>query len=438
MANTLYKLDTITVGAGGAASVTFSNIPQTYTDLVIKTSVRSTGTGGSGFDDYLNIRLNSDSGTNYAEKYLQGYAGSVASGGSSSRNKILAGFGNGSSSTSNTFSSNEIYIPNYVGSNNKSASIDGVLENNDTSNYVLRLIAPVWNNTSAITSINLFLDGGNIAQYSTFTLYGVFKEDVSVAPAVPTIGTASDGGTGTTASVAFTPVSGAASYTATSTPGSITATALTTPITVSGLTTGTAYTFKVKANNPIGSSGESAASNSVTPEVPGVYESIASVTGTGSSATISFTSIPSTYKHLQIRYNARCASGAITDHYIRLNGDTGSNYTRHWLFALDSGGPYTSSATSTTPPSMGYIQGYDTNPTTGGIVDIHDYQSTSKNKTIRYITGGAEQQTSSQGALTVGSALWMNNTTAVNQIDLVLASSNWSTSSTFSLYGIKG
>ena len=170
----------------------------------------------------------------------------------------------------------------------------------------------------------------------------------------------------------------------------------------------------------------------------GAFESIATLSGTGSSAIISFSSIPSTYKHLQLRYNARCASGAITDHYIRLNGDTGSNYARHWIFALDSGGPYTSTAQNTTPPSMGYIQGYDTNPTTAGIVDIHDYQSTSKNKTIRYITGGDEQQTSSQGALTIGSALWMNNVNAINQIEIVLASSNWSTSSTFSLYGIKG
>jgi len=171
---------------------------------------------------------------------------------------------------------------------------------------------------------------------------------------------------------------------------------------------------------------------------PGAFESIATLSGTGSSGTISFSSIPSTYKHLQLRYNARCASGAITDHYIRLNGDTGSNYARHWIFALDSGGPYVSAASTTTPPSMGYIQGYDTNPTTAGIVDIIDYQSTSKNKTIRYITGGAEQQTSSQGALTIGSALWMNNVNAINQIEIVLASSNWSTSSTFSLYGIKG
>lgn len=172
--------------------------------------------------------------------------------------------------------------------------------------------------------------------------------------------------------------------------------------------------------------------------VPGAYESIATVNGTGSSGTISFSSIPSTYKHLQIRYNARCASGAITDHYIRFNGDTGGTYTKHWVFALDSGGLYTSSTTSTTPPSLGYIQGYDTYPTTGGVVDIHDYTSTSNAKTIRYLTAGDEQSTGSQGAIVVGSALWMNTTNAINQIELVLASSNWSSSSSFSLYGIKG
>ena len=262
-------------------------------------------------------------------------------------------------------------------------------------------------------------------------------------PTTPTIGTASDGGTGTSASVAFTASSyigkGTITYTATSSPGSLTGTGSSSPITVSGLTTGTAYTFTVSGTTNYGvASASSAASNSVTPANPTSYESIASVTGTGSSGVISFTSIPSTYKHLQIRYNARCASGAITDHYIKLNNDSGSNYTKHWMFALDSGGVYTSAASSTTPPSMGYIQGYDTNPTTAAIIDIHDYQSTSKNKTIRYVTGGAEQQSSSQGALTIGSALWMNSGSAVSQIDITLASSNWSSSSTFSLYGIRG
>lgn len=169
---------------------------------------------------------------------------------------------------------------------------------------------------------------------------------------------------------------------------------------------------------------------------PGATLLIQRVNGTGSSGTISFTSIPQTYKSLQLRFNARCASGAITDCYIRFNSDTGSNYAKHWMFALDSGGVYTSAASTTTPPSIGYMQGYDTYPTTGGIINIHDYASTSKYKTNRYVVGSSEPQASAQGALVIGSSLWMN-TNAITSIDIVLASSNFSSSSTFALYGMK-
>ena len=176
MAHTYSKIATYTVGSGGVASIDFLNIPQNYVDLVIKTSLRSVGTGGSGFDDYFNIRFNGDSGTNYGEKYLQAYSGAAQSGGNSARNKILAGMGNGSTSTSSTFASNEIYISNYSSSTFKSLSIDGVLENSNTSDYVIRVIAPIWKNVAAITSINLFLDGANFAQHSTVHLYGIKAE----------------------------------------------------------------------------------------------------------------------------------------------------------------------------------------------------------------------------------------------------------------------
>lgn len=169
----------------------------------------------------------------------------------------------------------------------------------------------------------------------------------------------------------------------------------------------------------------------------GAFESIATATGTGSSGTITFSSIPQNYKHLQIRLNGRCSSGAITDCYIRYNSDTGSNYTQHWIFALDGGGPYTSASGARSPFSIGYVQGYDTYPTTASIIDVHDYSSTSKYKTTKFITGGDEQQTTSQGSIVIGSGLWMN-TNAITSIDIVLASSSWSSSSKFALYGIKG
>ena len=100
-------------------------------------------------------------------------------------------------------------------------------------------------------------------------------------PSVPTIGTATDGGTGTTVNVAFTAggIPGS-SYTALSTPGSITATGTSSPITVSGLTAGTAYTFQVRATNNAGNSAYSAASNSVTPAVP-VYSLVSTFNASG-------------------------------------------------------------------------------------------------------------------------------------------------------------
>ena len=95
-------------------------------------------------------------------------------------------------------------------------------------------------------------------------------------PYTPTIGTATDGGTGTTVSVAFTGNNTAGlTYTVLSSPGSLTATGTTSPITVSGLTSGTAYTFQVKATNSAGDSPYSAASNSVTPVVPAPVYSLA-------------------------------------------------------------------------------------------------------------------------------------------------------------------
>jgi hypothetical protein len=126
-----------------------------------------------------------------------------------------------------------------------------------------------------------------------------------LAPKAPTIGTATDPGTGTSASITFTAPtwpgkgSGTVTYTATSSPGSFTGTATSSPVTVSGLTAGTAYTFTVKATTSYGVTGpSSAASNSVTPAVLGDWDWIASLSPTGVAA--EFTSIPSGYQSFRI------------------------------------------------------------------------------------------------------------------------------------------
>lgn len=159
-----YKLiETVTVGAGGSASITFSSIPQTYTDLLIVVSGRCTGSGNG-----LNITFNSNT-SNYSNRALQGSGSSAGSFGTYNRN---AGFVSFSSETASVFGSSAIYIPNYAGSTNKSYSADGVSENNATTSY-LGIIAGLWSNTAAITSASLSAMDGNLVQYSSASLYGI-------------------------------------------------------------------------------------------------------------------------------------------------------------------------------------------------------------------------------------------------------------------------
>ena len=168
MPNTYTLLETVTVGAAGASSVTFNSIPQTgYTDLVIKTSVRNAS--GSAFDG-LRIAFNGSS-SNYTLIWLGDAAGSPVS-------YTQAAFGNnhlfyitGDGATANTFANGEIYIPNYASANYKSLSADGANENNAASIYQ-GVSAGLWSITTAISSLT-FTSGSNFKQHSTFSLYGV-------------------------------------------------------------------------------------------------------------------------------------------------------------------------------------------------------------------------------------------------------------------------
>jgi hypothetical protein len=168
MPNTYTLLETITVGAAGAASVTFNSIPQTgYTDLIIKGSARSLS--GSSFSN-MTISFNG-SAANYTLKWL-GYAnGSPTSADRSGFGANQLAYAAGAGATANTFANFEIYIPNYRSSNFKSISVDGVNENNSSTTY-FGLSAGLWSQTAAITSLTLS-DGSTISQHSTFTLYGV-------------------------------------------------------------------------------------------------------------------------------------------------------------------------------------------------------------------------------------------------------------------------
>ena len=164
MANTYTLIASVTVGSGGASTMGFTSIPATYTDLVVKISSRMSGAVRS---TAVTLSLNGSS-SSFTAKYHYG-SGSAA--GSYSGTTAIAD-SDGANATSNTFGSQEIYIPNYAGSTNKSFSVDGVQEDNQTEAYA-SLIAGLWSNTSAITSITLTSSSGNFVQYSTAYLYGI-------------------------------------------------------------------------------------------------------------------------------------------------------------------------------------------------------------------------------------------------------------------------
>lgn len=165
MPDTFIKIAAVTVGSGGASSIDFTSIPSTYTDLVLKISARTTRASRT---DAISLSFNGVA-TNQSSIYLEG-TGSGAASGSLTSFRTLA---NGDTSTASTFGNSEYYIPNYAGSNFKSASSDGVSENNAT-NADAWLVANLWSSTAAITSITVTdLNSANFMQYSTATLYGI-------------------------------------------------------------------------------------------------------------------------------------------------------------------------------------------------------------------------------------------------------------------------
>ena len=170
MPNTYTLIASNTVGSGGVASVTFSSIPSTYTDLCLKISSR---TNRSATSDALGFRYNSDTTfTRYSAKVLLS-TGSVVSSNSANPANDEGLFTSANTATANTFGNAELYIPNYAGSNQKSASVDAVAETNATGVY-MNISATLYNQTTAISSITFVpITGSLIQEYSTFYLYGI-------------------------------------------------------------------------------------------------------------------------------------------------------------------------------------------------------------------------------------------------------------------------
>jgi len=164
MANTYTLIQSVTVGSGGAASIEFGSIPQTYTDLLVVSSVRITQTTPDSFNVYFN-----GTNTNLSTRYLLGTGSSVASGALAYG---YAGTANVDSFTANVFSNSSLYIPNYGGNSQKSYSVDNVTENNATLSYQ-NMIAGLWAQTAAITSVTLIANSTVFMQHSSASLYGI-------------------------------------------------------------------------------------------------------------------------------------------------------------------------------------------------------------------------------------------------------------------------
>lgn len=174
----------------------------------------------------------------------------------------------------------------------------------------------------------------------------------------------------------------------------------------------------------------------------GAFESIATVTGTGSSNTITFSSIPGTYQHLQIRARMK-SDGTSTDPTnvnMTFNGSTATNYASHRMLGYGTGisadGLATQANIRLTRLSLN-SDASQANMVGVAIIDIHDYTSTTKAKTVRSFYGNDINAANSLIGPTIHSGLW-TLTNAITSITFTLAAGNFTNQTQFALYGIKG
>ena len=177
--------------------------------------------------------------------------------------------------------------------------------------------------------------------------------------------------------------------------------------------------------------------------VPGDYQSIATTTvGGAGAASISFTSIPATYQHLQIRLMGRSTSTTADGNFINVqfNSDTGANYTFHQL-AGDGGSATAAGLSSQTSTILQRLSSDAMNASAYGTIvcDILDYASGNKNKTIRALGGfDTNGGTASTGKIFLTSGAWLNSSTAISSISLTPDTGNFKQYTSAALYGIKG
>lgn len=169
--------------------------------------------------------------------------------------------------------------------------------------------------------------------------------------------------------------------------------------------------------------------------VYGSYESIATANGTGSSGTITFSSIPATYKHLQIRFVAKATGAAASYLAITQNGAS-TGYYGHTLSGSVGSSAVGAGVTGVTNEIEFYncVGNTTTGVTGSGIIDILDYADTNKNKTWRGLTGISYN---GSGGMLLGSN-FLASTSAITTISISSNQGSFTTDTKFALYGIKG
>jgi len=170
-ATSFESIATTTVGSGGAADVEFTSIPATYTHLQLRAIARTNYSGG--VTDTLVIRINSDTGNNYAWHQVGGNGSSAFAQSGTTTNLIYASYIASSTSGTSVFGASIIDILDYANTN-KYKTLRNLTGEDRNGGGDLTLGSGLWQNTNAITSIKLTQgEGTSFAQYSHFALYGI-------------------------------------------------------------------------------------------------------------------------------------------------------------------------------------------------------------------------------------------------------------------------
>lgn len=174
MANTYIPIQTVTVGSSGSATIAFTSIPATYTDLVLLLSLRTAGVGSS-VGSIGQITFNSST-SGYTVQDAYGQQGGAGAGAYTfATTYIPTGRDSNANQTANTFGNHYVYISNYTSASSKVVSSEAVSESNSTTSQSMAFISARWSNTAVINAITITSGDGNYVQYSSATLYGINK-----------------------------------------------------------------------------------------------------------------------------------------------------------------------------------------------------------------------------------------------------------------------